>query len=195
LPLLKSLATGVLHLCNGTVLAKQYEPVGITVRERPQQYRIHDAEDRRVRSYAQGQGQRGDEGDAGISPQHPYAVTQILKEGIHDSDPTHLAVLLPQQSDVAELAARGSGGLGFTHALANISLGEQAQMRLDLVVEFLVSFATSEQSPESSRQRAQIVGHLYSCPSSLNRRPITPAIRSQFSVSRASCLRPLLVIE
>ena len=36
---------------------------------------------------------------------------------------------------------------------------------------------------------------IYPWPSSFNSRPITPAIRSQFSVSSVSCLRPLFVIE
>jgi hypothetical protein len=48
---------------------------------------------------------------------------------------------------------------------------------------------------QEKRQFTQIMDHLYSWPSSFNRRPITPAIRSRFSVSRASCFRPLFVIE
>src|SRR5262249_7926617 len=111
------------------------------------------------------------------------------------SDSTHLAVRLLQQCDVSEPAACGPSGLGLGHPLADISLGGQAQVRLDLLVELWVRFAISEQSPKPVRQGAQIMDHLYSWPSSFNRRPITPAIRSQFSVSRASCFRPLFVIE
>jgi hypothetical protein len=110
-------------------------------------------------------------------------------------DSAHFAIDLLQQRDVSELAARGPGGLGLGHPLAYISLGEQTQVRLDLVVELLIRFAVSEQSSKPRRQRAQMMDHLYPWPSSFNSRPITPAIRSQFSVSSASCLRPLFVIE
>jgi hypothetical protein len=41
-----------------------------------------------------------------------------------------------------------------------MSFGEQAQGRLDLVVEFSIRFSVSEQSSKSSRQGAQIVDHL-----------------------------------
>jgi hypothetical protein len=69
------------------------------------------------------------------------------------------------------------------------------QARLDLVVELSLRPAISEQSPKFRRQRAQVMDNLYFCPSKLNSRPITSAIRSQFSVSRVSCLPPLFVIE
>jgi hypothetical protein len=58
-----------------------------------------------------------------------------LKERIDKSDSTHIAMGLLQQSDVSELATRGPSRLCLTHSLADISLGEQAQMRLDLVVK------------------------------------------------------------
>src|SRR5262249_27265258 len=54
--------------------------VGIPVRERPQQYRIHDAEDCGVRADAQGERQRGDEGAAWILQQHSQTETYILKQ-------------------------------------------------------------------------------------------------------------------
>src|SRR6266545_2625172 len=77
-PLHISLAIGAIHLCNGAVLAKQYEPVGVPVRERPQQYRIHDAEDRRVRADAERQRERGNRSEAFVLEQHPQAKTQVL---------------------------------------------------------------------------------------------------------------------
>jgi hypothetical protein len=50
---------------------------------------------------------------------------------------------LLKQCDVSELVARGPGSLGLGHPLADIPLGEQAQMRLDLVVEFTIRSAIS----------------------------------------------------
>src|SRR5262249_55467410 len=106
--------------------------------------------------------ERGDESEAGISSQHPQAVPQILKECLDESYSTHLAMGLLQQCDVSELAARGPSGLGLGHPLADISLGEQAQVRIDLVVELSIRSAIPEQSPKSRRQNAQIVDHVYS---------------------------------
>jgi hypothetical protein len=53
--------------------------------------------------------------------------------------------------------------------LADISIGEQAQVRFNLVVEFSIRSVISEQSPDSRRQRAKIMDHLYPLPFSLKR--------------------------
>src|SRR5262249_17632088 len=176
-------------------MADQHKTIRVPVRKRPQQYRIHDAEDRAVGANAQRQYQHGNTGKAGIFPQRPHAISNVLNKGIDKSDSTHLAVYLLQQCDVSELASGGPSGLGLGHPLVDISLGEQAHVRLDLIVELLIRSAISEQSPKSRHKDAQIMDHLYPWPSNFNSRPITPAIRSQFSVSSASCLRPLFVIE
>ena len=50
------------------------KPVRIIVRQGPEQHRVHDAEDRRIRPNPQRQRQYGHEGEAGISPSihRPY---------------------------------------------------------------------------------------------------------------------------
>src|SRR5262245_4702751 len=163
--------------------------------QRLQQQRVEQAEDRRIRADANRQRKRGHGSEAFALKQHSEAKTKVLKERIDKSDSTHIAMSLLQQSDVSELAARGPSRLCLTHSLAEISLGEQAQVSLDLVVELSIRSAISEQSPKSGRQFTQIMDHLYSWPSSFNSRPIAPAIRSQFPVSCASCFGPLFVIE
>jgi hypothetical protein len=118
--------------------------VRVPVRERPQQYRIHDAENRAVRADAQRQRGHSHESEAGISPQRPQAIPQILKEYLDESDSTHLAIYLLRQCDVSELPAGGPSRLVLTHPLADIPLGEQTQVRLDLVVEISFRSAASE---------------------------------------------------
>ncbi len=44
-------------------------------------------------------------------------------------------MILLEQRDVPELAAGGLSSLGLGQALADISLGEQTKVRLDLVVD------------------------------------------------------------
>jgi hypothetical protein len=97
-----------------------------------------------------------------MSPQHRQAIPSVLKERIDESDSAHLAINLLQQCDVSELAAGGPSGLGLGHPLTVVSLGEQPQVRFDLVVELPIRSAISEQSSKHRREGAQIVGHLSS---------------------------------
>jgi hypothetical protein len=71
-------------------------------------------------------------------------------------------MILLEQRDVSELAPSSPAGLVITHPLADISLGEQAQVRLDLLVEFSIGPAISEQSPKSRHDGAKIIDDLYS---------------------------------
>jgi hypothetical protein len=73
-------------------------------------------------------------------------------------------MILLKQCHVSELAARGPRRRFISHPLADVSLSEQAQMRLDLVVEFLTRSTISDQSSKSRRQSAQIIDHLYPLP-------------------------------
>jgi hypothetical protein len=83
-------------------------------------------------------------GEAGISPQHPQAIPNILKEHLDKPDSSHLAIGLLEQCHVSELTARGASGLCLGHPQADISLCQQAQMRLDLVIEFPVRSSLSQ---------------------------------------------------
>src|SRR6266542_879100 len=73
-------------------------------------------------------------------------------------------MILLEQRDVPELAAGGLSSLGLGQALADISLGEQTKVRLDLVVEFSIRSLIPEQSSNFRRQRARIMDHLYLLP-------------------------------
>ena len=86
----------------------------------------------------------------------------------HAADPTPLIVEGRWHGRVLE-AARGPGGFGLGHPLADITFGEQAQVRLDLVVELRIRAAICEQSSNFRRQDAQIVSHSA---------PIPPGTRS-----------------
>ena len=66
-------------------------------------------------------------------------------------------------------------------------------MRLQFLFELAITLAFPEQSLQFGKEDAQHPVH--PCFSSRRTRPITPAMRSQFSVSTASCFMPTLVIE
>ena len=54
-----------------------HDPVRIGVRQRPQQHAVHDAEDRRGRADAEGEGQDGDGGEARVLAELPKTVAAI----------------------------------------------------------------------------------------------------------------------
>src|SRR5258708_3598469 len=102
---------------------------------------------------------------------------------------------LPQQCRVAELTARGCTCIFRIHSLPNELLRQQLKMRLHLPVKFGVRLFPSEKTAYSGHKSKNRGSHGHFSASKRKTRPITPEIRSQFSVSIASCVRPRLVIE
>src|ERR1041385_149488 len=62
------------------VLPQGDETIGLPVRQRVEQDRIHDAEDRGVRTDAKRERDDGNRRHEGMLPQHPNTVFQILEE-------------------------------------------------------------------------------------------------------------------
>ena len=56
---------------------------GIAIRQRPEQHRVHRAEDRGVGPDAEGEGEDDDAGEGRALRQAAEAVTEVLQEGIH----------------------------------------------------------------------------------------------------------------
>ena len=61
-------------------LVDRHQPVGVGIRERPQQDAVHHAENGRIRADTQRQRQHRDGGEAGVFPQCPESVAQVLRE-------------------------------------------------------------------------------------------------------------------
>src|SRR5215472_546250 len=99
-----------------------------------------------------------------------------------------------QQGRVAELPPGSQRGVFRTHALPDISFDEQVEMFLDFGVEFQIARSRTEHSTNSLHQIADEAHDNYLWPSNRRTRPMTPEIRSQSSVSRASCFRPCRVM-
>ena len=104
-------------------------------------------------------------------------------------------MLLLQQSSITKLAPSPVGSFCSRHSLMNKPLREQFDVRLQFIAELVVRFSLAEE-PAKSRNRTTNPGeHDYFSPSRRRTRPMTPEIRSQFSVSIANCFSPRLVIE
>src|SRR5689334_4198075 len=63
----------------GLVKEDSYQTIGIAVRQRTQQYGIHDAENGRVGSHAQSQHQDSHDRECGLLDEHAQTIANILK--------------------------------------------------------------------------------------------------------------------
>ena len=73
----------VAHVPRAQLAPDQHEPLGVDVRQRPQQDRVHHAENRRARADAERDRRDSDRREAGILPQHSGGVAEILEEVVH----------------------------------------------------------------------------------------------------------------
>ena len=83
-------------------------------------------------------------------------------------------------------------------ASLKLLLGEQVQVRLQLLIEILIELAPAKQGlypREELGQHRFPYAFLLDRLDKPNRRAITPDMRPQFCASAASCLRPAAVIE
>src|SRR5207253_1017473 len=81
------------------------------------------------------------------------------------------------------------------HALPAIPLRQQSDVFFQLRLELQVARLVANRVPHSRPQLTKPSHDHCLYPSSRSRRSITPEIRSQSSVSLASCFKPLFVIE
>src|ERR1700679_3416844 len=104
-------------------------------------------------------------------------------------------MVLFQQGRITKLAASGVGCFSSGHSLADETFCEQFDVRLDFVAELTVLFSLAEEPAKSRQGEANRGEHDYFCSSMRRTRPMTPGIRSQFSVSIVSRFSPRFVIE
>ena len=104
-------------------------------------------------------------------------------------------VALSQQSGIPKLALCRSFSITGFHTLKNEALFQHLDVELDLIFQFAPGSPLLKQCPKLCHENAYPAGHSYRSPCKLSTRAMTPEIRSQLSVSIASCFRPALVIE
>src|ERR1035437_3896813 len=86
---------------------------------------------------------------------------------------------LLQQNCVAKLPAGGPSGIVPGHALADVSLGEQAHVCPHLIVEIAIRLSIAEQPSEFRNEDLETGDHGYPSPCKRSTRPMTPEMRSQ----------------
>jgi hypothetical protein len=94
---------------NGAVIffSNPDDAIRVTERQWLEQGRIHDTEDGRIRTDAEGERDDGNGREAGILRQHPQAVANILKKILKPAPFPHIATLLSQNQFVGESSLHG----------------------------------------------------------------------------------------
>src|SRR5438045_8362235 len=93
----------------GLVKEDSYQTIGIAVGQRTQQHGIHDAENGRVGSHAESQGQDSHDRECGLLDQHAQTIANILKQSPHEDAP------LGQYHGIAERRISRLGAISWGH--------------------------------------------------------------------------------
>ena len=64
-------------------LQNRDQPLGIVIRKRAEQYRVHHGKNRGVRADSESEREDGNSGKALVLEKHPQAVTKILEKCVH----------------------------------------------------------------------------------------------------------------
>jgi hypothetical protein len=139
----------------GTAFPNPNEPPGIRVGERPQHHGIHDGKDGRGGADAKRQHQDRRCREAGVLPQRTASVAKILQELIEPSDGVHPVDLLAHQGETAELPPGRRSRLVGRHPGADVPIGEQLGMCLELERRLIVEDATPQCRTETGAQQEQ----------------------------------------
>jgi hypothetical protein len=102
--------------------------------QRPQQHRVHHAEDGRVHADAEGQGQDDDRRETRITEQDAEAVTDVLEKLFEPNPAPDVAGVLFHAGDVSEFAERLVARLVRRHAALDIV----ARLPFDVVANVVV---------------------------------------------------------
>src|SRR5207302_7808949 len=120
-------------------------------------------------------------------------VSQVEPENVEPLEPARLALLLLCLLHSSKPDERLAAGLFGGHALLEVILNRNLQMRGHLHVEFPIYLRVRKRGAQTLKYKFHAI-HL--CPPSIaSTRPITSERRCQYAASSASCLRPFFVIE
>ena len=153
----------------GEVMALGVEPPELhhllRARERqwPQHDAVHDAEDRRRGADAEGEGERGDEGEARRLAKLPQREADIVGNGLEPFAKTctvhvcdlHRYAVVPEIVDVAEPAQRLNVGLILGVALLAQPPGAHLDVEAHLVVELAGDAVARARQPEDATDAAR----------------------------------------
>ena len=147
----------------GILLIEADQLPGLLIRQRRQQDRLDDAEHGGRAADAETERGHDHRREAGASAELPERVAQILNALLDPAEAVQLVDILPREGGIAEPAPRGDGRLVWRHALAEIALGEQVEVGVDLQPCLLVQAAAVEHEGEPRDPRAKPGPHPARC--------------------------------
>ena len=115
------------------VPVQHHQRFGIRNRQRAQQNRVHEAVDRGVGPDAKRQRQRGQRGECAVVDHSAQSVAKILHKLFKECPGPHGASVLPYQSDVSQLAARGPSRLLLRQTFRLALFGFLIEVELEFV--------------------------------------------------------------
>ena len=113
------------------------QAVGIGVRKRSDQRRVHRAEDRRVGANREGERQDADDGKARLAHEAADGEPQIARNGIEKRQHTLVVPALRNRLRAAQPEDRLATSRGRTQAASDVVLGQQFEVGLELGGEIL----------------------------------------------------------
>jgi hypothetical protein len=119
------------------------QAIGFGKGQRPQQHRIHDAENRRIRPDPKRERQNGERGEHGLLTQHTQGVANVLCQRIYRPHPTHVAALFFHLIDAADQDARLPLSIvaaqAVSGALCNVLFEVKSKLVSELVFDALAA--------------------------------------------------------
>ena len=159
------------------------------MRRRSEQQAIeHVGEDHRAAD-ADGEQRDGGERRAAFAQQCAPCEADVLPQRVDPGQHARVAERLTCLRDAAEFAPRGEPRLGVRQTAPAVLVGEQLEMRLQLLAQFVLAAAAGQRPEQPCEQHAQ-AGH----DSGSRRRLTISTVRAQSCASASNCFRPAAVM-
>jgi hypothetical protein len=157
---------------------------------------IHDAEDGGAGADTETHDDDREEGERCIATKRAQIVSDILHCRFDELQAANSAVSFTKLGGCSELQQSFPPRRFRCDTEAHLFFFQHGQMHCYLGLEITVLRTCPEDCTDTRYELMNMGPHpVYPFAAESSRRPITPEIRSQFSVSDLSCLRPAFVIE
>jgi hypothetical protein len=121
--------------------------IGIGIRQRLDQHRIHHAEDRGVRADADSKRQDRDRRKAGLLPKSAGRVTQVLEDHLECGSHARVSNLFFHLIRAVVVKLSAAYGIFPSHALRDAPLNHRVEKSADFIVQLGFAFPGVSQSP------------------------------------------------
>ena len=117
-------------------------------RQRPQQYRIDDAEHRAVRADAKGEGEHGDDGEPWRLAEHAAREAKVARDVLEPGEAALVPLRLHGLRDASEAKSCCSHGATVRIPPAPFFVSGQLEMGSQLVFEITIGSRSAERAPQ-----------------------------------------------